>query len=248
MRIGIVLAPAAALLVAACQLPQGYRHDAVPGVTVVPAPVEGARGTAYRVEGDAGATDDELIRAFLTDVQKRGGDRVSGLTLFEVTGREGDAQTCRRELEPEGIPHTVLEAQLRTQSPQSRMVMKMVTRTEPQTANRCRMVSRTVMRSETDHTQQYDSLSRSYRSVTRTRMVPRQEMQQECRLETTWRTVTRMQPAMESYQPPPRLVWVPVTHIRWKLVPDAPVCEEASGAGPARWVEGMVYVGEVKAD
>jgi hypothetical protein len=141
-----------------------------------------------------------------------------------------------------GVPVAGLEAVTRFPMQQSRLVMKMVWRTEPQTESRCHMVSRTVMQTETYWTQQYDAFSKSSRSVTQTRTVPHQEMQQECRMETVWRSVSRMEPVMEWYQPPPELVWVPVTHVRWELKPDPAVCEDTPGARPSRWVDGVLYL------
>lgn len=246
MRTRDALVQAAALLALACVTPDGYRHAAVPGVTIVPAPEDGVVGTAHRLEADAGASDDQLVQAFLSDAQKKGASRVGGLTLYDVAEQDGVARTCSRAFEPVGIEHTALEAQQRWSPPQSRVVMRLVSRTEPQMENRCHMVSRTVMRSETYSTQQYDAISKSSRSVMQTRMVPHQEMQQECRMETVWRTVSRMEPMVEWYQPPSQLVWVPVTHTRWELVADPPVCDETAGAKPARWVDGMLYLDEAK--
>lgn len=241
MNGGRALLPAAAALALACVMPQGYQHQAVPGVTVVPAPAEGTPGRVHRVEADAGATDDQRVQAFLADAAKQGATRVGGLTLVQVTEGDGGVRTCRRAFEPVGTEHTVIVPQQRGAPPQPRTVMKLAWRTEPYTESRCHMVSRTVMRSETYSTQQYDSLSRSSRSVMQTRTVPHQETQQECRMETAWRTVSRLEPVTEWYQPPPELVWVPVTHVRWELVADPPVCEETPDARPARWVEGMLY-------
>jgi hypothetical protein len=147
-----------------------------------------------------------------------------------------------------GIEQTAILPQQRWAPSQARTVMKLVWRTEPQLESRCHMVSRTVMRSETSWTQQYDSISKSSRSVMQTRMVPHQELQQECLMETVWRSVSRLEPVTEWVQPPPELVWAPVTHVRWDLVADLPACDETAGAKPARWVDGMLYQDEARSN
>jgi hypothetical protein len=134
---------------------------------------------------------------------------------------EGAARTCRRAFAPVGIEQTAILPQQRWAPSQARTGMKLVWRTEPQLESRCHMVSRTVMRSETSWTQQYDSISKSSRSVMQTRMVPHQELQQECLMETVWRSVSRLEPVTEWVQPPPEL---------------------------ARWVDGMLYQDEARSN
>lgn len=229
------------LMLTACVGPAGYRHPGVPGVAVVPEGQAGG-GTLHRLDATREASDDELLHSFLLDAQQRGAAAVSRVTLHEVDARDGRAQDCSRFFAPMGQVETRMEAVMKASVPETRTVMRTVMRTEPQSEYRCHMVPRTVMRSETQWTMQYDSFTKSTRSVPVTRMVSHQEMQQECRSETTWRTVTRLEPTTELHIPPARMVWVPVSHVQWRLEENPPICVDANGAAEGRWVEGLLHV------
>jgi membrane-bound lytic murein transglycosylase len=78
-------------------------------------------------------------------------------------------------------------------------VTKMVTRYEYQ----CRMVSKSVMRSETVYEYRYDYATKSSRSVPTTRMVTRYEPQNECRTVPVMKSETQYETKTETRYIPP---------------------------------------------
>ena len=233
------LAWALLLATVACAGTAGYRRSDVPGVTVVPA--SDAPGTVHRVDALRDATDDDLVKAFLEEARSQGASVVSQLTLHEVGEREGRVQDCRRAFVPEGQTETRLALVPRFPPPQTRTTFRAVTRSEPASEYRCRTAYRTETRVETTYAYQYDYVTRSSRLVPCTRMVPVQVPYQDCRTEMVWRFVTRLEPISELYYPPAEHVWTPVAHTRWTLNPAAPVCVDAPGQAPGRWVDGALH-------
>jgi hypothetical protein len=75
----------------------------------------------------------------------------------------------------------------------------MVTRYEYQ----CRMVTKSVMRSETVYEYKYDYTTKSNRSVPTTRMVTRYEPQNECRMNPVMKTETHYETKTETRYIPP---------------------------------------------
>jgi hypothetical protein len=109
----------------------------------------------------------------------------------------------------------------------------MVTRYE----NRCHMVSKPVQRTETTYTTQYDSFSKSYRSVPQTRSVTHYEMQNECRLEPVQRMETQWEYTLESRYEPPRMEYLSSK----RLKQSEPVCYAAEDGAKKSRVVGKAY-------
>ena len=98
------------------------------------------------------------------------------------------------------------------------------------------LVSKPVMETETTYQSQYDSFSKSYRSVPQTRSVTRYRMQNECRSEPVTRTETHWEYTTQTRFIPPRTEML----VERRLTETEPVCHVAAEGAVSR-VEGKTY-------
>ena len=149
----------------------------------------------------------KLLADFLRKAQGRGARYASDIAFYFVTDRDGRKTECRIGIVPEdeiqtiavpgrteGVSQMVPVARSVTEMQyRCRLTSKMVTGPEMHMENRCRMVSKPHTRTETTYTTQYDSFSKTTRSVPQTRMVTDYRMENECQMESVTKIVTKSQ-------------------------------------------------------
>lgn len=212
----------AAVAIVACAPAQQYsykRNDgdgaapeqALPRVEarVVPAreaEQSGLAGRSLVIPFTDGRDGTELVTRFFQDADRSGASLISELAIIIETARDGRSVACRTEIVPESVTETQLRpAQYKSvsvQRPVQKMVTEQVYRCKPVTRSemrshsereqRCGSVTRPVQRTRTVYTTQYDSFSKSSRSVPRTESYTAYESRYECKSEP----VTRMRSEM----------------------------------------------------
>jgi hypothetical protein len=102
---------------------------------------------------------------------------------------------------------------------------------------RCHMVSKPHMRTETTYTSQYDAFSHSTRSVPQTRMVTDYQMENECRSEPVTQMETHWEFAQEWHYTAPHTEFL----TQKRLKETEPVCEVVEDPQGTGHVEGVAY-------
>ncbi len=231
MKRARVFVLAVAMTISGCTIhavgPTGYTDRKVPDIRIITAAeasTHDLESEPYSLEFGAGTDGSGLITRFLRAARQRGATHVSGLEIHLVSNRDGRPVQCTTRIAPKHHLRTRMEQRWTPSRMQSHMVVRPVTRTVTEMQNECRTVMRPVTRTETYTTQQYDSFSRSSRSVTRTRLVTRNESRQECRMVPRTRTVTRMEHQWENRYVPPRMETISRRYSQWELGEGAPEC------------------------
>ena len=166
-----------------------------------------------------------LVETFLLQAKNQGAKYVSDLSTT-LTNKKGDEyEVCTTRITPEEKVSSITESNYKPGTVNNTYVQKPVSRMTTEYEYRCAPVLRPVQRMETVYQSQYDSSSKSYRSVPSTRYVTRNEYQQECRSEPVTRYVTRYESQLEAQYIAPLWERVTKTYSEWKLVESAPVCE-----------------------
>jgi len=213
------------------------RPSEVRVVAAVEAAAAGWTGRPVSRTFGAGRDGTELVSTLLAEAERGGAVAVSDITITLAASTEDGPAECRTQILPERVSETRLTPATHRLVPVQRMVSRMVTEPQyrchmesrPETRSvttyelRCRSVSRPVTRTRTTYSHQYDSRTRSSRSVPRTESYTTYESRQEChsepvhrmktetvmknvcRHETTTRTVTRYEHHWQSQYVPPRL-------------------------------------------
>lgn len=238
------------ILVSCTHLPQGYRSRNVGGISIVKnAELAGGNYQKEEFHVPFGKKRDgtEVVEVFLAKAKDKGARYVTDLSITLVTKKETDWEFCTTVVTPEGettIHHeTVYQPSESRTRYESRPVTQYVTEYERQ----CRMVSKPVFGWETHYEQEYDSFSKSYRSVPRSRPVTHYESQQECQSTPVSRTVTRYETQLTNEYIPAKWETISKAYTKWKLVENAPSCTR-SKEGPStvetpNFVRGLIYKG-----
>jgi hypothetical protein len=240
----IALAPLAACepygapIAPSAQAPDAPHAPDMQVISTEQAASAGLHGTEVSMPSADDSDGAQMLEGWLDAARARGISRVSDVTLYVVRASAEGAVECRVAfypqdgVEPRWVPGTTKLVSV------SRPVTRSVTRYE----QRCRMVSKPVMRTETTYSSQYDSYSKSYRQVPQTRTVTKYEMQNECRSEPVMRMETRWEYTFERRYEAPRVEYLATKRLR----ETSPACYAASPGATSR-VEGKVYRGDVVA-
>ena len=240
----------------------------------------GLTGRPLVIPFEGGRDGTELVARFFQDADRARAHLISELAIIIETTQEGRPVECRTEIVPESITETQLrpgryktvsvqrpvQRTVTEQQYRCKPVMRSELRSHTEYEQRCGSVMRPVQRTRTVYTTQYDSFSRSSRSVPRTehytaheshyecksqpvtRMRSEMVSKTECGLEPVTRTVTRYEFQLESQYVPPHME----TLTRQRLRELDPVCYEIAAAAddpslspptPARGnrIEGRIF-------
>ena len=205
----------------------------------------------------------ELVSALISEAEQQGAVAISDIAITLAAPGDDGPTECRTQILPETVSETRLtparHRMVSLHKPVSRLVTephyrchmesRPETRSVTEYEQRCRSVSRPVTRTRTTYSHQYDSRTRSSRSVPRTESYTTYESRQECRsepvhrtrthnvmknvcrYETVTHTVTRYEHQWQSQYVPPRLE----TFTHHRLREGTPDCYalERPGAAPA---------------
>lgn len=193
----------------------------------------GLTGTPLSVDCPDDGNGASMVEAWLAAARRLGSHRVGAITVHVVRERDGGAYECRTSFGPRNTVEAVTVPGHGEWDFGPRPVQRVVTHLE----QRCQMVSKPHMRMETTYTSQYDSFSKSFRSVPQTRSVTDYRLENECRLETVSRMETQWQYGSEWRYTPPRTEFLDSK----RLVEAAPVCDAVDDPSAVSRVEGIVY-------
>jgi hypothetical protein len=175
-----------------------------------------------------------MLEGWVGAARSRGATRVGDLVVYVVKPHGDDLVECRSVLYPENSVAPEFVGGGYRLVPVTRPVTRYVTRYE----YRCHMESKPVTHSETTYSMQYDSFSKSSRSVPQTRMVTRYEMRNECRSEPVSKLETHWEYTLEGRYEPPRVEYL----ARMRLKETEPACYVAPSADATSRVEGKLYL------
>jgi hypothetical protein len=235
-------------MVACVHGPEGYTAPDARGV-VLTTQAEASKGglEAWTLQVPFGAKQDgtELVLDFMKRAEQAGASYVSDVSIVLASEQDGQPVECRTRVEPRADTQLRHATVMRPGHTQSRMELVPVTRTVTEHEYRCHMVSEMRMVPETYTETQYDSFSKSSRSVTRTRMVTRSESRNQCNSVPVTRTVTRYEHQFRNEFIPPRFETELRPYTTWALQESAPECTPHEGtAAPAtrpNRIEGTLY-------
>lgn len=227
-------------------------------VPVHEAEQSGLTGRPLAIPFAGGRDGTELVAQFFQEADRARAQMISELAIILETTQDGRPVECRTEI----VPESITETQLRPGQYKTVSVQRPVQRTVTEQQYRCKPVMRSEMRSHTEYEQrcgsvmrpvqrtrtvystQYDSFSKSSRSVPRTeyytayeshyecksqpvtRMRSEMVSRSECGYEPVTRTVTRYEFQLESQYVPPHME----TLTRQRLRELDPVCYEIEAA------------------
>jgi hypothetical protein len=182
-------------------------------------------------------TDDSdgsrMVATWLDAVRRRGSTRVGTIAVHVVRTRDEGTVECVSTLYPKNATVPVTIPPSSHAVPVTRAVERPVFHTEQQ----CSMVSRPHTRMVTTYTMQYDSFSKSTRSVPQNQMVTEYQMQNECHTQLVSRLETQYEYATEWRYSPPRVELLD----KEMLKESAPSCEVTSDPMAVSRVVGVVY-------
>jgi hypothetical protein len=212
------------VITAGCAHVAGYENSKVEGIKVLKS-TQAASLAEYTPQGfehsfAKGEDSTKAVIDFLANAKKAGADYVSDIKISIVTDKESCATLLVPEEEIKSNP-VIKTTSGRTETS---YVLKPVTRTVTENEYRCQMVQKPVQSSETYYDQQYDSYSKSSRSVPRTRYVTRYESQNDCRYTPVTKTATRYEYEWESHYIPPKTEYLSENYSEWKLLESEPTC------------------------
>jgi hypothetical protein len=193
----------------------------------------GLTGTALSIAYPDDSDGTSMVGKWLAAARRRGSDRVGAITIHIVRPQEQGPVECQSVLYPKDtvVPVTVPGQGQFISVP--RPVQHMVMHLE----QRCHLVSKPHMRMETTYTSQYDSFSKSYRSVPQTRTVTDYRMENECHLESVSRMETQWEYGLEWRYTPPRTEFLDEKQLR----ETDPTCQPVEDGAAVSRVEGLVY-------
>ncbi|WP_223643657.1 hypothetical protein [Corallococcus sp. EGB] len=193
----------------------------------------------------------QLLLDFMKRAEAAGGRYVSDVRIVLASDQDGEPVECLTEIVPESSVEIARMLQSTPGRTEMRYHLVPVTKTVFESQYQCQFVMEPRTVSETYYERQYDSSSKTSRSVPRTRMVTRFENRQKCGYAPMTRTVTRFEYQFRSEYIPPRLEMVARRYTRWSLKETLPVCAPSSRqpedppSMPHR-VEGEVYGGALE--
>jgi hypothetical protein len=213
--------------------PDAPRAADIQVVTPEQAARAGLTGTPVSIAYPDDSDGTTMVGKWLAAARRVASDRVGSITIHIVRAQEQGPVECQSVLYPKD---TVVPVTVPAQS-QLVSVPRPVQRPVMHLEQRCQLVSKPHMRMETTYTSQYDSFSKSYRSVPQTRTVTDYQMENECRLESVSRMETQWEYGLEWHYTPPRTEFLDAKQLR----ETEPTCQAVQdGAGVSR-VEGLVY-------
>jgi len=188
----------------------------------------GYKSRAVSLAFGSGADGSQLIERLLKEADAADAALVSDISINLVASGEQGPTECRTAVVPESVTETrEIPARYQlvsVQKPVTREVTEneyrchMTSHLEQRTATdyqqRCSQVSRPVQRSRTSYSSQYDSFTKSSRSVPHTEYYSENESHTECRMEPVQRQKTESVPRNECrYEPVTHLA----TRYEWQL-------------------------------
>lgn len=206
------------------------RDDDLPFLTTEDAEKRGLVGEPLRIELDANQDGTKMLVGALTYAKKRGAVGVSEVSV--VLPGEGEGVECRSAIHSEATTEERVVPGHTTLVPVSKPVTRMVT----QSRNVCRLESKPYTEMQTTYTTQYDSISKTTRSVPQQRMVSKTRLENVCRYEPYTSMQTFYEYQSEQRYTPPSTEYLKSR----KLVTSEPLCYEAEGP-IARRLEGTLW-------
>jgi hypothetical protein len=206
------------------------RDDDLPFLSTEDAEKRGLVGEPLRIDLDATQDGTKMLVGALTYAKKRGAVGVSEVSVVLPGEKEG--VECRSSIHSEATTEERVVPGHTTLVPVTKPVTRMVT----QSRQVCRLESKPYTEMQTTYTTQYDSISKTTRSVPQQRMVSKTRFENVCRYEPYTSMQTFYEYQSEQRYTPPSTEYLKSR----KLVTSEPLCYEAEGTITRR-LEGTLW-------